>query len=182
PVPGERPCCHQLNWSLGAIETHNEVLPGEVNLQVFRLVYDLRTVCEGEDLHGTAAVVRVGKSAFDVHDAAIAAAVRELANLRQIGTEPQDEFPGRVDPLPADRADQSQQYRFVLEKLLNAACPHFGDEIFIDRCPNTLPGPCRLRDFSCFAPCRETLIERRGGQVRQVPKQRPPQARVCRRL
>ena len=80
-------------------------MPGGVEPQILRLVDKPRAVLEGDDLDRMAAIVRIGKFAFDLGDMARRCGLQKIsADRRQIGSKPQDEFARGIDPLPREQA------------------------------------------------------------------------------
>ncbi len=122
-----------------AVQTADQLLPGNIDPQIFRLVNDLRAVCENDDFYRTASVVRIGEATFDLNDSALRAGLYGAANKRQVDIKPLDEFASGFDPLPDNGADQPQQHRLFLEKLAESAGPHLGHEFFVQRRRRVLP-------------------------------------------
>src|SRR5689334_1800421 len=82
----------QIDGRLCVIEAIDEFLPGDIDAQILRLVNDPRTICEGDDLYGTAVIVRIGKAAVEPAHSPVPAYMQYFANERQVGINPRDEF------------------------------------------------------------------------------------------
>src|SRR6185295_14417874 len=104
----------------------------------------------------TASVVRIGEATLDLNDSALATGLYGSTDRRQVGIKPLDEFPGSLNPLPDDRADQPQKHRLLLEELPEAANLHFGDEFFVKRRADILPSS---RGLSRVPHRREALVK-----------------------
>ena len=64
---------------VGAVQSLDQSVPGDIEPQILRLVDDARAVLEADDLDRTAAIVRIGKFAFDLGDAAGGAGRQKIA-------------------------------------------------------------------------------------------------------
>ena len=166
-VAGERAHRLQLERGAGRVQPLDQRLPGGVEPQILRLIDDARAVLEGDDLDRAAVIVRIGKLAFDFRDAP-AGTTEQDADRRAIFGEPQQEFAGRVEPLPHDHGDQPQQHRLFLEQRTPAAGFHVGDEAIVERGA----GRGRIgRHGGRLARLDEEIIERGRDQLGQLPQQ-----------
>ena len=55
----------ELDRRIGAVEPLEQSVPGEIEPQILRLVDDARAIHEADDADRTAAIMRIGKVAFD---------------------------------------------------------------------------------------------------------------------
>ena len=153
-------------------------MPGGIDAQILRLVYDPRTVLEGDDLDRMAVVVRIRKIAGNVGNFRSGARPEDISTDRSdVRIQPQDEFAPRIDPLPRNCRDQPQKNRFVFEQSAEAAIFHFGDKLIVAR---QAGGLARRRQIvPCFArlPCLgKAFVDRRSGKPGESLEKRHAQA------
>ena len=83
----------QFDRGIGLVQALDQVVPGNVEPQILRLVHDPRAVLEADDLDRMAAIVRIGEIAFDLGNPAVGVGVENVStDRRQIGVEAQNEF------------------------------------------------------------------------------------------
>ena len=161
-----RECAHglELERRARAVQALDQIVPGDIEPQILRLVDDARAVLEADNADRTAVIMRIGEVAFDPGNAAFCAGSQDIAaDRRQIGVEAQDEFARRIDPLARDCRHQPRKHRLVFEQSQHAAGSHVGDELIVVRCGR-------------FARRGEALVNGRRGKFRQLPQQAVAQA------
>ena len=72
-VPRNRAHRLQFEWRPGPVQSLDQGVPGNIEPQILRLVHDPRAVLEADDLDRMAAIVRIGKIAFDFGNPAVGA-------------------------------------------------------------------------------------------------------------
>ena len=70
----------QFDRGRRAVQAVDQLLPGNIDPQIFRLINDLGAVCENDDLDRTASVVRIGEATFNLNDPALPTGLYSAAN------------------------------------------------------------------------------------------------------
>ena len=151
-VPRNRANGFQRDRWVGAVQSLDQTVPGDVEPQILRLVDDARAVAEANDMNRPAAVVRIGEVPFDRDDAVVGASGQQIAaDRRQIRGKTVNEFTGCIEPLPRQRRQKTQQDRLVFEQAAKPVGLHAGDELCVRACAGT-------------ARFGEAFVEGRGGK------------------
>ena len=131
-VPRNRANGFQRDRWVGAIQSLDQTVPGDVEPQILRLVDDVRAVAEANDVNRPAAVVRIGEVPFDRDDAVVGASGQQIAaDRRQIRGKAAREFTGCIEPLPRQRCQKTQQYRLVFKQAAKPVGSHAGDKLVV---------------------------------------------------